>query len=375
MRVIGTPALPTAARQVAFTVVCSIATLNSSDAAYLTQCANLDVWAPHHYLTKTLLTMRQWILNAMVGDAALTPLGGNPGSLSNVNLTGSLSLSETAGASRWVLVLTSLGAIQANTLTSLTIDNTSGWATPLGLVEDGATKTFNASGGVITITGDYQPETTHVFPRSELDSLNKTTRPNVQSIALCDGDVSLHRTGVKSESREYTLVDLSPEHAGSCFPVARFSSFGATRKAVNFKTLATNPGSTDVFGNTALITVGDYIKIGVIDYCARVKAINSTSLDLWWLWPTDFVPVSGDKISIISEAEALEIISMYTAHFIKYGQEDVYDVPVYGQYEDFCPMGEGSTVSGLSQGIPSEPYYSWTYKLQEYLLNKLTLPT
>ncbi len=127
VRLMGVPHLPSAAKQIALSIVVSgPVTLNASDAAFLNIGAAGDLWAPRHYMIKALLQLRQWVCNALVGEGSLAPDGGNPGSPANVLWTGDLSLSETAGASRVVLTLTDVGRNTNTTRTPETLDNTSG---------------------------------------------------------------------------------------------------------------------------------------------------------------------------------------------------------------------------------------------------------
>lgn len=374
VRVFGVPHLPTAAKAVAPTIFTNVATLSSGDSAHLSQGAAGEVWAPTHYLQKTLLTMRQWILNALVADGSLTPLGGNPGNLANVNLTGDLSLSESAGGTRFVLTLTSLGAIEANTLSSMTLNNASGALTPLGLVEDGASKTVNASGGVITFTGEFQPRTCFVFPRSEQDTGEKRYRAADFAYPLGDGSVESFQMGAVYKKRTYTLLMQSPEHAGTSFPVGTFLSFGATRKAINVKTLTVNPTSFDSFNALELVAAHDYITIGKGDWCSRVKQVNATSIDLWEPFPASHDSTAGQEIRVISEAEAMEREARRRKRLIIYNQTASTDLPSYGSYSLYCPYGEGKYEEG-GEHPPTDPIFDWEFELLKYQNpGALTLP-
>ncbi len=388
VRLFSTPALPSAALQVAVTslIVSGPVTLNVSDAPMLNQCAADDIWQLVHYMQKTCLTLRQWILNALVGDGALAPDGGDPGSLANVLLTGTLSLSETAGASRVVLTLTDIGSNPDTTLTSITLDNTSGWLTPLGLVEEGASKAFNASGSpaIITIEGDWQPRTMHVFPRSELDTGDRRTKPTRKTIPLKNGDLRQWEIDNTEVKRDYTLVDLGPEHCGAPIPIGRFSAWGATRKAITLKSLAVSPTAFDSMGSYGLVGVGDYVKIGNIEWASRVKTVGTTtvggviyltSLALWEPFPSSVAPSAGDEITVISEAAFLEMEAGRTQHIIFFEQDTATDTPLYGTYGDYALRGDGKTEEGIDQRQPTEAFFSWHFALQKFQINKLTLPT
>lgn len=376
VRLFGVPHLPSASVQVGLSIVTSIATLNSSDSALLSHLAAGEVWSPIHLLQKSLLTARQWVLNAEVADAAVTPLGGNPGSLANVNLTGDLSLSETAGGSRFVLTLTSIGALEANTLTSVTLDNSSGWASPLGLVEEGTSKTFNASGGIVTMAGEWQPRTVFVFPRSEQDTGDRRTKPVRFSHPLGDGSLSLYEIGGAYVRRDYTLIQLEPSFAGPAFPVATFASFGATRRRLNVKSLTVNPldGSTDAFNRLDLLAAHDWIQVGNVDWCTRVKQVNATSIDLWEPIPSSLSFNAGDEIFVISEAAAMELEAARTGHLLVYGQDDSSDVPMFGACGDYALFGEGKTDEGIERPIATEPLFNWRYPLIKRRKASLTLP-
>jgi hypothetical protein len=374
LRVIGVPHKPTGALAVAPTIVTSIATLNSSDSAHLTQGAAGDVWAPWHLLIKTCLTIRQWVLNAEVADAALTPTGGNPGNMANVLLTGDLTLSEIPGGSRFVLTLTSIGAVEANTLTSMTLNNASGALTPLGLVEDGASKTVNAGGGVVTFTGDFQPRTLFVFPRSEQDTGDKRHKAAFFSHPLGDGDIDLFSLGNAHIRRRYSLIQQSPEFAGPSFPVGTFASWGGTRKVINVKTLTVNPTSIDAFNALDLLAVDDYVTIGNTDWCSRVKAANATSIDLWEPFPSSASVSAGEEIRVISEAAALEIEHRRIGSLVLYQQDDSTDLPMYGSYGVYAPFGEGKYEEPGSQPMQTEAIFDWPFELLKYRKAILTLP-
>lgn len=373
VRVIGVPHLPTASKAVAPTIVTNIATLNSSDSAHLSQGAANEVWAPIHYLIKTCLTIRQWVCAAEVADAALTPTGGNPGNTANVLLTGDLSLSETEGESRFVLTLSSIGAVEANTITSMTLNNASGALTPLGLVEDGASKTVNAVGGVVTFTGEFQPRTVFVFPRSEQDSGDKRHRAAKFSYPLADGDINNYKIGNAFIKRTYSLIMQGPEYAGPSFPVGTFSSFGATRKAINVKTLTVNPLGVDGFNALELLSVHDYITIGNTDWCSRVKAVNATSIDLWEPFPASASINAGEEIRVISAAAALELEADRVESLILYNNTDSTDLPNYGAYGVYSTYGDGKYEEG-GEHPATEPFFDWTYELLKYRAAKLTLP-
>lgn len=373
LRVIGVPHLPTGAQAVAPTIVTNIATLNSSDSAHLTQGAAGDVWAPWHYLIKTCLTLRQWVVNAMGPDAALSPAG----TLADVDLDGSLTLSETPGGSRFVLTLSSIGANEANTLTSMTLNNASGALTPLGLVEDGASKTVNASGGVVTFTGDFQPRTIFVFPRSEQDTGDKRHKGAFFSHPLSDGDIALFSLGNAYIRRRYSLIQQSPEFAGPSFPVATWASWGGTRKVINCKTLTVNPTSIDAFNALELLAVDDYITIGNTDWCSRVKSIDTGSkiINLWEPFPSNASISAGEEIRVISEAAALEMEHRRIGKLVLYQQDDSTDSPNYGSYGVYAPFGEGKYEEPGAQPFQTEALFDWPFELVKYRKSVLTLPT
>lgn len=365
VRVFGTPHLPTGPETVKFTIVTDMGTLSGSSptAPLLTQFADGDVWTPTHALEQTIRTMIAWI-----EDALLAP--GGMGFSQSATLTGEISYSESAGETVFVLTLSDLGDDAGATIQSITLDNTSGWATPLGLVEDGSSRTINAVAGVIAITGAFQPRTLHAYPRSELDSGDKKTKPNRFAHPLGDGDIVSFEIGNSIIKREYQLVDLGPSHTGPPHEVARFLSFGANRKVINTQT----PSVSNSTNALELIEVGNYLSIGNSDWCSRVKSVVGTVINLWEPFPATVSPNVGDEISIISEADAHEREASRTDHFIYYGQDDENDVPRLGQYGDYCLDGNGEVQQGIEQPRNTEALFSWRFDLVKYRKNKLNFP-
>lgn len=369
VRLFGVPHLPTAARQVAITFTNNLYTLNSSDYAYPSVGAAGEVWAPLLYLSKLYSTIDTWLQSALPAD----PYGVAYNEWAPV---ASLSLSETAGGSRVVLTVSNDGGDAGAVLSSITIDNTSGWATPLGLVEDGVSAVFTAAAGVVTITGQFQPRTLWCFPRAETDTGDYRLRANERTHPLADGDAAYFQIGGSYQRRDYTLLDQSPEHAGPPFTVARFGSWGATRKTINIAT--DNYGyalffPSRVVSDLSLVSAHDYIQIGNTDYCCRVKGTTSSTITLYEPFPSSMSANAGDEINVISEAAAFELEQRRLGYAIVHAQDDLTDTPNYGAYSVYVPWSEGEWREA-SERATQEPLFNWSFNWLKYRKNKLTLP-
>jgi hypothetical protein len=380
IRLIGVPWKPTAALDVQLSIAINAGgavTLNASDAAYNTIGGASEIWQPIHLLTDALQQARTWIHSAMTGDASVDPAG----AASTIPLTGTLSLSETAGGSRFVLTLTGVNSSPSSTLTSVTINNSNGWATPLGLVEDGASATFNASGGTVTITGQFQPRTIFTFPQFDSDSGDRTVRASLVTHPVRDGDVYQFESGGSYKLRTYRLIDLPTEWTGPSYPVGLFSDWGATRKIIELKSTDLSVLSGDVADGVLYdldnVAEDDWVTIEGVEWCSRVKSVDTTNkeINLWEPFPSSVSASAGAEVRVISEAEALEMEAIRTGYFVLFGMDDENGVPRYGQapvYSIYNAGGEKKQ-EDLRRDL-AHALYGWNYPLIKYSKPKMTLP-
>lgn len=374
IRLLGTPTKMTASRQIVPTVSVSspATTLNSSDSAYLTIGAVNNVYQPLHYFNKVLRQWRQWLFNAMGPDPNVAP----PASADLVPLTGTISLSETAGGTRFVVTLAGLNSTPSSTISSVTLDNTSGWATPLGLVEDGVSKVFNASGGTVTFTGDFQPRTIWTFPDTTVDSGDY--RVKGLEITNIDGDGTPYFVDIGGYfyRRDFGIVDLSSDFGGPSFPVALFSAWGGTRKSITIhlpdETVFTGMGGA--FERIEDIAVGDWITIGNINWCSRVKTASGSTITLWEPFPSNVTANAGDEIRVISEAAAFEIEMKRLSMCHIWDMDDANGVPYYGRFGTYAPYSTGETEEVNERRSLDDPLYNKALSLVRYAKNPLTLP-
>jgi hypothetical protein len=380
VRLIGIPWKPTAALELRFEVYLdggAIVLTSPGDAAWLTVGAANEVWQPIHLLTDALQQARQWIFNAIGGDPGVA----NTGAVTAIPLTGTLSLSETPGGSRFVWTLTGVNSTPATTLQKVRIINTNGAWTPLGIVEDGETVDFTASGGTVTITGQFQPRTIFTFPQFDSDSGDRLVRASLVTHPVRDGDVFSFESGGSYTLRNYKLIDLPVEWTGPSYPVGLFSDWGATRKIIELETTDLTVLSGDladgVLYDLSNVAEDDYVTIEGTGWCSRVKTVDTTDkeIELWEPFPSSVTASAGAEVRVISEAEALEMEALRTGYFCLYGMNDEEGVPRYGQapmYAIYNASGEKKQ-EDLRRSL-NDPLYGWAYPLIRYSKPKLTLP-
>ncbi len=376
IRLLGTPTKLTGSRQIALTVTLSSpgSTVLSgpTDATYLTVGASGNVFQPIHYANKVVRQIRQWLFSAMGPEPNVAP----PGAVTSVPTTVTLSLAETVNGTRFVLTL-GLNSTPAGTISQVQLDNTSGWATPLGLAQDGVTRTINVSGTSVEITGEFQPRTIWTFPDTTVDSGDY--RVKGQEVTNVDGNGTVHFADVGGYyyRRDFALVDLSADFGGPSFPIGLFDSWvTSARRSLNLylpdETVFT--GMSGAFERLEDVSVGDYLTIGNINWCSRVKAVNSTSIDLWEPFPANVTANQGDEIRIVSDARAFEIELKRLAMCHIWDMNDEAGVPYYGRFGTYGPFSSGETEEIEERPSNDDPLYNKQLNLARYAKNPLTLP-
>lgn len=364
------PTLLAGAQTAAASIVTNLATLNAADSAFSTFGAAGDLYALPHYLKKALDIYRAWVLLAEIADAAIDPIGGPPGTLSNVQMTGTLVQSDTAGGARVQLVLTSIGSNPGTSLTSVTLDNTAGWLTPLGF-EHGVSTVYNASGGVVTMLGDFQPRTLFTFPASEIPGEDRRRKSLYLAHVGADGHARTYDAGSSLWVRTYKLIDQDVSYGADDYPVGVFASIDGTRKILTLK--ADTSGSLTGLGGLYYasgsllnqVQVGDWVSVGNYAWASRVKArdANAGTITLWEPFPSSASTslTAGQEVYVISEAAALQLEWERLGQAAIVSNDDLNQVPLWGAYRVYAPDTAGA--EDFARRSLADPYYSWTFNL------------
>jgi hypothetical protein len=355
-RLFQTAHRPSASRQIATSIVFgggASGTLNSSDAAFPSVAAG--VWLPSLYLTEVLQLLRNWIFDAITGDPSIA----NAGTAAQIGLTGRFDLSDTPGESRCVIVLTTLNSTPATTLTSLTITNTSGWATPLGLCQDGASRTINASGGIITITGEFQPRGLWPFPDGFTDSGDEWAIYGGVTHQRADFGVDYFALAGESAQRDIVLTDLTAAQGGPPLGVALFSALSGDRKTITIKSTdeTVTPSLSGALAGLGIVAAGDYVRPAGVEWCARVKTVGAASLELFEPVPSSVLLSSGHPIEVISEAHALRIEFRRAKLLAVHEQNDLSAVPLWGVLKCYTPRADGTAEERAERRSQDDPLY------------------
>lgn len=372
LMLLSTPEYPSASRALTLSIAYTgsvSGSLNTSDSAALTWGAAGEVWIPHLLCAKVGERVRQWIFNAIAGDAALS----NSGTVSDIGLTLAYSFAEGAGASRWVLTISDLNTVEGVTISSVTLDNTSGAWTPLGLCEEGTTRTVSAVGGVVTITGDWQPRTTWVYPHHVRDTGDQRTRYLATAEPLTSGDVAYFDAGGHFARRTLTLADQAAEYVGPGYVVARWSSFGATRKTINVRTADETvlSGFGEYLFQDSLATVGRYIVLGSSREARRIKSVTTTTITTWEPFPASLSLTAGDEVRVVSECEAMRYeATRGVGYLVVHGVDDLTGAPIVGQYTPYALTGAEEP----EERQQADPYYSAALDLLRRYRSTITLP-
>lgn len=215
------------------------------------------------------------------------------------------------------------GGVQC-TLTVFTLNNTSGWASTLGLARTATTTVSSTIASPLgTITGTHQPRSIFCFENSTRDSWDNEIRPFEKTLALANGKRRRWSMAAAESEREVTLVDLPADITGPMLDAMSFSSFGADRSLLNFVD-SDESGLTNVTAINQNITLvaGDLVRVGNDDYFARVTSLSGTQVLTAEAWPTSIVPTAGDSIWQISEAHALWIEAYRTDYLFVFEPDD-----------------------------------------------------
>lgn len=377
VRLFQTAHRPSASRQIALSIAyggAASGTLNASDAAFLSVSGGVSSpWLASLYLLEVLQQIRAWIFAAITGDPSLA----NAGAAADIGLVGRFDLSATPGESRCVIVLSSLNATPPGvTLSSLTIDNTSGWATPLGLCQDGASRTVSASGGVITLTGEFQPRGLWAFPDGCEDSGDEWQIHNAISHQRGDFGVDYFETAGESATRAIVLTDLSAAQGGPPLGVGLFASLSGDRKTVTLRSTdeTVAPSLGGALAGLGIVAVGDYVRPAGVPWCARVKAIGATTLELFEPVPSSVSLASGHRWELISEASALRLELRRTALVAVHEQDDFNRAPRFGVFACYSPRGDGAAEERAERPSQDDPLYRAALSLSLNNAPGLSLP-
>ena len=216
------------------------------------------------------------------------------------------------------------GAVQCS-LTVFTLNNTSGWATKLGLARQATTTVASSIASPLgTVTGTHQPRSIFCFDNSCRDTWDNEVRPFETTLHLADGTKRGWSRGVAESYRTIELVDLAADITGPRLEAKTFSAFGADRSLLAFLD-SDESGLTnvsDINTNQTLVAT-DNVRIGNDDYWSRVTSLSASQVLCAEAWPSTIVPTAGDAISQISEAHALWIEAYITEYLFVYEPNDV----------------------------------------------------
>jgi hypothetical protein len=235
--------------------------------------------------------------------------------------------SPTPGANKLSCTFDATGFLEGGvqcTLTVFTLNNTSGWASKLGLARTATTTvTSTVAAPVATIVGTHQPRSIFCFENSTRDSWDNEVRPFNKTLHLANGKKRQWSMGAAEAYREVTLVDLPAEVTGPPLDAMTFSSFGANRSLLSFVD-SDESGLTNVSNINSNITLveGDLVRIGNDDFCSRVTSLSGTQVLTAEAWPSSITPTVGDSIWQISEAHALWLEAYITEYLFVFEPDD-----------------------------------------------------
>lgn len=213
------------------------------------------------------------------------------------------------------------------TLTVFTLNNTSGWASKLGLAREATTTVSSTIASPLgTIAGTHQPRSIFCFENSVVDSWDNEVRPNEKTLHLGNGAKRRYSMGTPEAYREITLVDLPAESTGPMLDAMTFSSFsgaGTARSVINFVD-SDESGLTNVSAINSNITLvaGDLVRLGKNDFFSRLTSISASQVLTAEAWPSSLTSTAGDTLWQISEAHALFIEAYRTDYFFVFEPDD-----------------------------------------------------
>jgi hypothetical protein len=257
-------------------------------------------------IAKVAPAVQTWLYNAMVADAAITT---KPSSAAAITVACNLTPAATMGGSLVSLVIGSaLGGAQisgvAATIKSITLLNSAGFWTKLGLAyEVDTTSTTNHSANVVTISL-FQSRYFYSFERSTEDSFDTPVAPSDRALVLKDGKISFYTSGRTFWTREFSLVDLNSDRTGPAIHVATFGAFGGTRDILTVPTpTLTLTNLSVLYRQSDLITTSAHACIN--GWVGRIRDTSSSQVRLVDLVPSSNSPASGAPITQVSEAMAM----------------------------------------------------------------------
>lgn len=255
------------------------------------------------------------------------------------------------------------GGIQC-TLTVFTLNNTSGWASKLGLAREATTTVSSTIASPLgTVTGTHQPRSIFCFEDSISDSWDYERRPEEVTLALRNGKIRRVSQNTCEYWRDFTLVDHPPESTGYPLDALTFSSFTG-RSVINFHD-PDDSGLTNVTNihQSRAPVAGECIRIAADDFWSRVTSASSTQVLTAETWPTSIEPTAGDSIAIISEAHALWIEAHRTGYLFCYEKDDTTGQPLY-KASAYALRLNGDAPFDFARRDPYTLLYSVTFPLQ-----------
>ncbi len=325
-RALGTAIYFESATDIALSVTLTgtgTATLNSSDSAFLQIPAGSYFRFPDlcQYIEQKLA---DWLFAAMTADAGVTT---KPGSAAAIATSITFAPSLTQNSSLATLTLgASLDGAQvggsAAAITAVTLTNTNGLWSKLGLVRESVTsQAISVAGGVATRVGIFQPRSIFIFERSEVDDGDAVEAQQYKAFRLADGSGSTFYSGRNVTTRTLRLVDLDEAFCGRAKPIARLGTSGVSSQITlnlnNTIEASYTLGVTETrYSSTlaaAALTAGAYVDIGGV-WVGRLFSQASTALGLCDYVPSSVTPPSRCVISRISEVQALWFEAVRTGH-------------------------------------------------------------
>lgn len=193
-------------------------------------------------------------------------------------------------------------------LSSMALNNASGWASRLGLcAERDTTAALTIAGGVGVRAGVFQPRALWVFENSCSDTWEQETYPEESTIPLSDGTVRTSTRGVPEARRTIALIDQEDRAAGPPLDALVFASFDTDRSKIN--TASIDEGAlSGASGLTAQgrALQGRPVRVGASLWASRAEAEPvSGVLSLFERAPASLSVAAGQRVQEISEAHAM----------------------------------------------------------------------
>lgn len=211
-------------------------------------------------------------------------------------------------------------------LSSMALNNASGWASRLGLcAERDTTAALTIAGGVGVRSGVFQPRALWVFENSFSDTWEQETYPEESTIPLSDGTVRTSTRGVPEARRTIALIDQEDRAAGPPLDALVFSSFdGSDRSKINAATIDESAlsGASGLTAQGRALQ-GRPVRVGASLWASRAEAEPvSGVLSLFERAPSSLSVAAGQRVQEVSEAHAMLLEAKRLGYLFVYEPDD-----------------------------------------------------